>query len=96
MNEEINIIDEYKKLNTNEKRKEIADEFIELIAVVKKLKTDFNIPSANDNDILKELYNGTNSEDDYLVSIYKNVLNLKDELAEYLTVVVDNLYEENE
>ena len=37
MNEEINIIDEYKKLNTNEKRKEIADEFIELIAVVKKL-----------------------------------------------------------
>ena len=33
-------------------------------------------------------------EDEYLSALYENIIGIKEELADLLTVVIDNLYEE--
>ena len=94
INENIDIIEEYSKFSLPEKRKLLADELFELVSVIKKMKSDLNLPDDSDNEVLKELYSLDRAEDEYIVSLYKNVINMKDELADYLTVIMDSLYEE--
>lgn len=95
MNENIDIIQMYSGLEIHEKRKLLADELFELVSVIKKMKSDLNMPNEDsENEVLKELYNLDRTEEEYIVSLYKNVINMKDELADYLTVIMDSLYEE--
>ena len=94
MIEEPNIIELYSEFDLNQKRKLLADEIFELVAVIKKMKADLNLPDEDpENEILKELYSLDRTEDEYIISLYKNILNLKDELSDYLTVIMDSLYE---
>lgn len=95
MIEEPNIIELYSEFDLNQKRKLLADEIFELVAVIKKMKADLNLPDEDpENEILKELYSLDRTEDEYIISLYKNIINLKDELSDYLTVIMDSLYEE--
>lgn len=93
--EETNIIELYSGFDLKQKRKLLADEIFELVSVIKKMKSDLNLPDEDpENEILKELYNLDRTEEEYIISLYKNVIALKDELADYLTVIMDSLYEE--
>ena len=95
MNENVDIIQMYSGLEIQEKRKLLADELFELVSIIKKMKSDLNMPNEDlENEVLKELYNLDRTEEEYIVSLYKNVINMKDELADYLTVIMDSLYEE--
>lgn len=95
MEEQEQLISAYDNLSVSEKRKELADEFTELILVVKKLQQDMQINNENYiNNDLKKLYDGVIDESNYLTNLYTNVINLKGELAEYLDKIVDLLYEE--
>lgn len=95
MEEQEQIISAYDNLSVSEKRKELANEFTELILVVKKLQQDMQINNENYiNNDLKKLYDGVIDESNYLTNLYTNVINLKGELAEYLDKIVDLLYEE--
>ena len=95
MEEQEQLISAYDNLSVSEKRKELADEFAELILVVKKLQQDMQINIENYINIdLKKLYDGVIDESNYLTNLYTNVINLKGELAEYLDKIVDLLYEE--
>ena len=95
MEEQEQLISAYDNLSVSEKRKELADEFAELILVVKKLQQDMQINNENYiNNDLKKLYDGFIDESNYLTNLYTNVINLKGELAEYLDKIVDLLYEE--
>lgn len=96
MIEETNeLLDAYNNLTLIQKRKELAEEFTELLGVINKLKEDIGVLEKIDLNPLKKLYDTNISEDEYISSIYENMLNLKEELAEYLDKVID-LYYENE
>lgn len=94
MDESINVIELYKTFGLPEKRKLLSDEYFELLAVIKKMKNDFKL-SSNDpeNNIPKKLYVQGQTEEEYLNALYENIINIKEELADLLSVVVDNLYE---
>lgn len=89
------LIDAYKNLDINDKRNELADEFTEFIGIINKLKKDVEIDENVNLSPLKKLYDKTENEEGYLCFIYENILNVKEELAEYLDKVID-LYYENE
>jgi NTP pyrophosphatase (non-canonical NTP hydrolase) len=80
-----------------EKRKLISDEYFELLAVIRKMKGDFELPTDDpENTIARKLYTPDQTEDEYLNALYENIIHIKEELADLLTVVVDNLYEEKD
>ncbi len=90
------LIDVYKNLDIYDKRNELADELSEFISIIQKLKAD--IGEKNNSDVLFDLdflYDEKLNEDQYLTNLYKNILNIKEELAIYLNKVTD-LYYENE
>ena len=94
MSEYENIIKTYSDFSIEEKRKVLSDEFSELALVIEKMRNDLNIPDSDpENATLKKLYTNDKSEDEYMVSLYENILALKEDIGEYLTVVVDNMYE---
>lgn len=94
MNTQEEILNAYDNLSVSEKRKELADEFTELILVVKRLQQDIQVDTENYiNDDLKKLYDGIIDESSYLTNLYSNIINLKSELAEYLDKIIDILYE---
>ena len=85
----------YSGLTIPEKRKLLSDEYFELLAVIRKMKSDFQIPIDDpENTIARKLYTPDQTEDEYLNALYENIIGIKEELADLLTVVVDNLYEE--
>ena len=89
-----NLLDEYKKLSVDEKRKVLSDEIAEFALVIEKMRNDLNIPDSDpENATLKKLYSNNKTEDEYMVSLYENILALKDDIGEYLSVIVDNIYE---
>lgn len=94
MIEETNeLLDAYNNLTLIQKRKELAEEFTELLGVINKLKEDIGVLEKIDLNPLKKLYDTNISEDEYISSIYENMLNLKEELATYLDKVTDLYYE---
>lgn len=89
-----NILDEYKKLSIEEKRKVLSDEIAELYFIFEKMRNDLNIPDSDlENATLKKLYSNNKNEDEYIASLYENILALKGDIGEYLSVIVDNMYE---
>ena len=94
MDDSKNIIQMYSEFDIQEKRKLLSDEISELVLIIKKMKGDLELPDDDpENSILKKLYSNDNSEDEYMVSLYENIFALKEELGEYLSVIVDSLYE---
>ena len=85
----------YKDLDIIDKRRELAEEFIEFLGVIKKLRDDMEITEPINLVLVKKLYDTSSSEEEYLTAIYENVLNVKEELSVYLNNIVDLLYEEN-
>lgn len=83
----------YNEMSIEDKRQELAEEFMELIMVIKKIKADADIMVNEDNSDLRLLYDGNVNESIYLTYLYKNILNLKDELGEYLEKIADAFYE---
>lgn len=95
MNENIENVPSFSELTIQEKRKLISDEYFELLAIIRKMKSDFQLPIDDpENTIARELYTPDQTEDEYLTALYDNINHIKEELADLLTVVVDNLYEE--
>ena len=96
MNEKIGT-PSYTELSIQDKRKLISDEYFELLAVIRKMKGDFELPIDDpENAIARKLYTPDQTEDEYLNALYENIVHIKEELADLLTVVVDNLYEEKD
>ncbi len=96
MNGNIENVPSYSELNIQDKRKVLSDEYFELLAIIRKMKSDFQLPIDDpENTIARELYTPDQTEDEYLNALYDNINHIKEELADLLTVVVDNLYEEN-
>ncbi len=94
MDEREQLLSAYNSLDISMKRKELADEFTELVFVIKKLQKDIDINEDSDiNTDLKKLYDGIISEDEYLNGVYINIINFKEELAKYLDKVTDVFYE---
>ena len=95
MNENTENTPSYSELNIQDKRKLLSDEYFELLAIIRKMKSDFQLPIDDpENTIARELYTPDQTEDEYLTALYDNINHIKEELADLLTVVVDNLYEE--
>ena len=87
------LINAYNNLDIEDKKVELADEFAEFLGLIQKLRKDVEINEpVNLNPIVK-LHSKTASEDEYLTSIYENILNLKEELAIYLDKITDEFYE---
>ncbi len=96
MNENVENTPSYSELSIQEKRKALSDEYFELLAIIRKMKSDFQLPIDDpENTIARELYTPDQTEDEYLNALYDNINLIKEELADLLTIVVDNLYEEN-
>lgn len=96
MNENVENTPSYSELSIQEKRKLLSDEYFELLAIIRKMKGDFQLPIDDpENTIARELYTPDQTEDEYLNALYDNINLIKEELADLLTIVVDNLYEEN-
>lgn len=87
------LINAFKELDLIDKKKELADELTELAMVIRKLNNDININNMGDNSNFRKLYDINSSDDEYLVSIFSNIINLKEELAMYLDKISDVLYE---
>ena len=95
MNEQEQMLNAYANLKISEKRRELADEFSELVLMIKKLQGDIGVVNdINSSEDLKKLFDGITDEDKYMMNLYINVLNLKDELGAYLDKIIDILYEE--
>lgn len=95
MNEQDEMVIAYNNLDINQKRKELADEFTELVFMIKKLQNDVGVQNdINTNEDLKKLFDGISNEEKYMTGLYVNILNLKDELGLYLNKIIDLLYEE--
>lgn len=90
------LITAYKDLDIIDKKRELAEEFIEFLGIIKKLRDDMEIDEPINLSLVKKLYDTTSSEEEYLTAIYENVLNVKEELSVYLNNIVDLLYEKNE
>ena len=87
------LINAYRDLSIEDKRLELVEEFVEFLGIIKKLRNDVEITSPTNLDPVKKLYDKDASEDEYLTSIYENILNVKEELSVYLEKIADLLYE---
>lgn len=95
MDGNVEVTPTFSELGIQEKRKLLSDEYFELLAVIRKMKGDFGLPADDpENVIARKLYTPDQTEDEYLTALYDNINHIKEELADLLTVVVDNLYEE--
>lgn len=83
-----NYINSFKSLESTEKKEFIISELNELIKTFYKINIDFN-----KNDKLLPTEDDYETEDEFLIKIFTQILSLKEVSADTLSVILDNYYE---
>ena len=94
MEEDISLLEEYESLPLIDKRKKLGKEIAEMTFVTEKMIADimpgYEVKPIEEYD---NLFDGTTSEDDYLVGLYDDLLDLQEALAVYYDFVTNFYYE---
>lgn len=95
MDEKGKLIDSYNALPILEKRRELDREIAEMTLImqqlIKDLKPDFVVKDMKEFDNLLE-FNST--EDDYLTSLYEDIIELKENLGRYCDFATSLYYDD--
>lgn len=93
MNEKKELITSYNELEIGEKRKELGREIAEITLIIQRLISDFNknyqLKSMED---FVNLFEETTNEGEYLTGLYQDVIELKDIIGEYLSLITNIYY----
>ena len=96
MEEDINLIEEYRALPLSNKRQKLGKAIAEMTVVTEKLLSDLN-PNYTQKpvDEYSNLFEGTTSEDEYLTGLYDDVLDLQEAMALYYEFATNLYYDKN-
>ena len=84
-----NYINSFKSLESDEKKELIISELNEIINTFYKISLDFN-----KNDKILSMEEEFETEDEFLIKIFTQILSLKEVSADTLSVILDNYYED--
>ena len=84
-----NYINSFKSLESDEKKELIISELNEIINTFYKISLDFN-----KNDKILSMEEEFETEDEFLIKIFTQILSLKEMSADTLSVILDNYYED--
>lgn len=83
-----NYVNSFKSLEFTEKKEFIISELNELIKIFYKINIDFN-----KNDKMLPVADNYETEDEFLIKIFTQILSLKEISADTLNMILDNYYE---
>ena len=84
-----NYINSFKSLESDEKKEFIISELNEIINTFYKISLHFN-----KNDKILSMEEEFETEDEFLIKIFTQILSLKEVSADTLSVILDNYYED--